>query len=96
MERRINKLKPQLFLSRGFDILVTHAAAYGLGDGKDLCHTGFKCFNKLLDIYEPKYYFHGHQHLNYNRGERLIRYKDTTIINSYGYYIIDVNINQDS
>ena len=94
MERRIKKLKPKLFLSKGFDILVTHAAAYGIGDGKDLCHTGFKCFNKLLDTYNPKYYFHGHQHLNYNRGERLIQYKDTTIINCYGYYIIDIN--QDS
>lgn len=94
MEKRIKKLKPQLFFSKGFDILVTHAPAYGLGDGKDLCHTGFKCFNKLLDTYKPKYYFHGHQHLNYNRGERVTIYKDTTIINSYGYYIIDIN--QDS
>ena len=89
MKKRISKLKPQLFFSKGFDILVTHAAAYGFGDGKDLCHTGFECFNQLLDTYSPRYHFHGHQHLNYDRAQRKLKYKDTLVVNAFGYYIID-------
>lgn len=89
MEKRIFKLKPKLFLNKGFDILVTHAAAQGLGDGDDLCHRGFKCFNDLLDKYSPKYHFHGHQHLNYGHGQRIMQYKDTTIVNAFEYYLID-------
>lgn len=89
MEKRIKKLRVNLFLNRGFDILVTHAAASGLGDEEDLCHEGFKSFNRLLDRYKPKYFFHGHTHLNYGIKPRIINYGRTTIINSYGYYILE-------
>jgi Icc-related predicted phosphoesterase len=37
----------------------------GIGDGKDLCHQGFKSFNDLLDKYQPKFMLHGHMHLDY-------------------------------
>ncbi len=90
MEHRIRKVKPRLWLNKGFDILVSHSAAFGLGDAQDLCHTGFKCFNKLIDKYSPKYFFHGHTHLNYGRDDRIIQYKSTTIVNAFQYYIIEI------
>jgi len=89
MEMRIAKLKPRIWWNKGFDILVTHAPAYSLGDGQDLCHKGFKAFNRLLDKYQPKYFFHGHVHLNYSNMQRIIKYKNTTIINAYNYYIVE-------
>ncbi|CCJ33104.1 MULTISPECIES: metallophosphoesterase family protein [Caloramator] len=89
MEMRIAKLRPRIWWHNGFDILVTHAAAYGLGDGDDKCHEGFKAFNRLIDKYEPKYFIHGHMHLNYGNKERIIKYKNTTIINAYQYYILE-------
>lgn len=89
MEKRIKKLKTKLWWKNGFDILVTHAPAYTLGDGEDTCHKGFECFKGLLDKYSPKYYFHGHQHLNYKPGPRIINYKNSTIINAYEYYILE-------
>lgn len=89
MTLRIAKLYPQLVLHGGMDILLTHSPALGLGDGKDLIHQGFPQFNKLLDRYEPKYHFHGHQHLNYGYNERTIHYGNTTIINGFGYQLID-------
>lgn len=89
MQRRIAKLKHKLFFSKGFDILVTHAPSKGLGDGKDLCHTGFQCFNDLIDKYSPKLFLHGHQHLNYGRIERYMQYKNTKIVNGFEYCIID-------
>ncbi len=89
MKSRISRLKLKLFFSKGFDILVTHAAAYGVDDDKDLCHVGFKCFNDLMDKYEPKYFLHGHVHLNYGLKPRICKYKNTTIINAYEYYILE-------
>lgn len=89
MNRRIIKLLPKIWWNRGFDILVTHSPAFGKGDDKDLCHIGFKCFNNLLDKYLPKYFLHGHVHLNYGFKPRIINYKETTIINGYGYYILN-------
>ena len=89
MEKRIRKLRRTIKKHNGFDILLTHAPAFGLGDGTDRAHIGFKSFVTLLDTYSPRYFFHGHQHLNYGRQPRTMQYKDTTIVNAYGYYLID-------
>ncbi|WP_432666916.1 metallophosphoesterase [Wukongibacter baidiensis] len=89
MNLRILKLRPQIYFNKGFDILVSHAPALGLGDGDDYCHQGFNSFRKLLEKFSPKYHFHGHQHLSYGRQERVIKHNGTTIINGYGYYILE-------
>ena len=68
-------------------ILLTHAAAYGVDDANDWAHMGFECFVKLLDIYHPKYYIHGHIHLNYGGGHtRRQQYGETEIINGYQFH----------
>lgn len=88
---RYKKLKFGIKRQGGIDILVTHAPAYKISDGNDLCHTGFKVFRHIIDKYKPKYFFHGHQHLSYNSNLKRIRtLKYTTIVNSYDYYIIDI------
>ena len=48
MERRIKKLRRQLKKNGGFDILLTHSPARGLGDAEDPTHVGFECLKKLL------------------------------------------------
>lgn len=84
MRRRIRKLWPKIFWKGGFDILVTHAPAYSLNDGRDLPHQGFKSFLKLLEKYHPKYFLHGHVHMSYGRNhKRYDKYQDTNIINAY-------------
>ncbi|MNW57895.1 Calcineurin-like phosphoesterase superfamily domain protein [compost metagenome] len=90
MRWRIAKMKPKLWLSKGIDILVTHAPAYKIGDGEDVCHRGFECFIELMNKYNPKFLLHGHQHLNYGRNERINQYNNTNVINAYGYYIIEI------
>lgn len=89
MAKRIRKLKRKIRKQKGFDILLTHAPALGLGDGGDRAHTGFRSFVDMLDEYSPKYFFHGHMHLNYKVQDRVRMYKNTTIVNAYGYHIID-------
>lgn len=90
MKNRILKIKPKLWVNRGFDILVSHAPAYGIGDEEDPCHRGFKCFNELMDKYSPKFFFHGHVHLNYGRKKRFNEYKSTQIVNAFQYQIVEV------
>ena len=90
MRRRISKLWFQLLRHRGFDILVTHAPAYQINDGRDLPHQGFKAFIDLLEKYRPRYFLHGHVHLSYGRAhKRYDKYQDTQIINAYERFVFD-------
>ena len=90
MKKRINKLKFNLWRSKGVDIIVTHAPLLGIGDGEDLCHKGFESFNTMLDKYKPKYFVHGHQHLSYGyQPERIRQYGETKVINAYDHYILE-------
>lgn len=84
MKWRIFRLKHQIRRYRGFDILLTHAPAFALGDGDDIVHQGYKAFLPLLEKYKPKYMVHGHMHLQYDRSlQRTTIYKDTQIINAF-------------
>jgi Icc-related predicted phosphoesterase len=91
MKSRVAKLKPKIFFNRGFDILLTHAPAYHIYDGDDKVHEGFEAFVSLIDKYSPKFFVHGHIHMNYGMNNKRERnYKETRIINAYDHYIIEV------
>ena len=84
MRKRVRKLRWQLFRNKGFDFLVTHAPAFGLNDGDDLPHRGFKVFNTLIEKYNPKNILHGHVHMRYGRKHvRFDTCKDTKVINAF-------------
>lgn len=92
--RQITKRIQEISFHGGFDVLVTHAPAHGLGDGEDVFHKGFTAYRVLLDLFRPAYHFHGHQHLNYGKsGKRLITYGSTQIYNAFGYSILDLEFN---
>ena len=92
---RILKMLPfllwnRIFHGRYLDILLTHAAPRGIHDREDPCHTGFKSFLWFMDKFKPKYLLHGHIHLYSLNEDRVSRYKDTTVINAYNHYVIDI------
>lgn len=90
MMMRWFKLLPEIFRHKGFDILLTHAPARGLNDLDDLPHRGFETFIRMMDHYKPKYFIHGHVHMNYGRKvPRISRHGDTTVINGYEYYVLE-------
>ncbi|MGM9617379.1 metallophosphoesterase family protein [Butyricicoccus sp.] len=89
MNRRVRRLWMKLRLYGGFDILLTHSPAFGIGDGTDLPHTGFHAFRRLIEKYEPYAMVHGHTHLNYGTAyQRLREYQHTKIINAYERYLL--------
>ena len=91
MSRRVWRLSPKIYWRGGVDVLLSHAPAFGLGDGDDLPHTGFKAFPKLLDRWEPSCFVHGHMHLSYGgSAKREQFYKGTRVINAYDHYIFDI------
>ena len=91
MQRRVRRLRFKLWRSKGFDILLTHAPAYQLGDDTDLAHTGFQVFLDLIDKYQPLYLVHGHVHQSYQHDFKRIRQRgETQAINAFGYYILDI------
>lgn len=90
MAARVAKLAFQLLRRRGFDILVAHAPAYQLNDGRDLPHQGFQIFRRLMKKYHPKYFLHGHVHLSYGRNhKRYDKYEGTHVINAFDRCIFE-------
>ena len=59
-------------------------------NSEDNPHKGFEAFVDILDKYKPKYFIHGHVHLNYSvENKREREYKDTIIINGYDRYVFE-------
>lgn len=90
MKQRIHRVSLQLWKKKGFDILLTHAPAYGVNDMDSLSHRGFECFLYLLEKYKPKFFIHGHVHMNYShKMPRIFNYGETTVVNAYEYWELD-------
>lgn len=91
MRRRILRCAGQILRAGGVDVLLTHAAPRGFGDGEDYAHRGFQAFLPFLDRVRPRYLVHGHVHLSYGvRIPRVVRRGDTTIINACGRYVLEI------
>jgi Icc-related predicted phosphoesterase len=89
-------MAPRLWLNRlrygrAIDILITHAPPYGIHDGDDLCHQGFRAFLSFMDRYKPRYLIHGHTHLYRQDAQRVTRYNETIVLNTYGYQVIEID-----
>lgn len=94
MRYRIWKLVPRLLYNkrrygRYLDVLVTHAPPFGMGDGPDLCHMGFKCLLGFIDKYQPRYLVHGHVHLDDMNAQRVFERGNTKVVNVYSSYLLD-------
>jgi len=84
-----------LFLERP-DIIVTHAPPKGIHDGPDNAHRGVPEYAKMITQFKPKYFLHGHNHLDYHSNlkwrskfHQITMVESTTVIRIYGYYILN-------
>jgi len=92
MKKKIIKMWPTLWWSRGVDIVITHAPPRHVGDAEDLCHRGFKSFHHLIDRFSPQYFIHGHIHAQFNEpSERIQIIKKTRVINTVGHFLLEIN-----
>ena len=91
MAARIRRLRWTIRRHRGFDILLTHAPMRGVNDLDTPAHRGFECFGDLIDRWQPKWFLHGHVHLNYGMNlPRKTQRGETQIVNAYEYQVIEI------
>ena len=97
MHFKVLRMAPQLLLNRIFqkrylDILITHAPPYHIHDGQDLCHRGFQAFSRFMDLFKPKYLIHGHVHLYGCDRAAITPYKETQVVNIFGYWVLEWDV----
>ncbi|RME82215.1 MAG: metallophosphoesterase [Caldilineae bacterium] len=80
----------RIVYGRYLDVLITHSPPYGIHDGRDRPHIGFRALLALMRWFRPSYLLHGHQHVYSTKEITQTRYFDTEIINVYPYRILDL------
>lgn len=95
MRMQVAQMVPRLLwnrqrFGRALDILVTHSPPYGIHDRPDLPHTGFRVFLSFLKMFRPRYHLHGHIHLYRHDTPRVTQFEDTTVINVYPNYLLEL------
>jgi len=93
MAYKVWRLTPALLMNRMLhgrylDILITHSPPFGIHDGKDLPHRGFRALLGLIARFRPRYLLHGHKHI-YGPEPSRTRYLDTEVINVYPFRVIE-------
>jgi Icc-related predicted phosphoesterase len=96
MHFKVLQMAPQLLLNRIFrgrylDILITHAPPYRIHDGQDPCHQGFRAFLRFMNLFKPRYLVHGHRHLYTYNPTVATLYKETQVVNIFGYWVLEWN-----
>ena len=86
-------LRNQVRNGRYLDLLVTHAPPKGIHDQDDLPHQGIKAFRWLLEVFKPAYHFHGHIHVYHPDTITETIYRQTRVINTFGYRETSLELN---
>jgi Icc-related predicted phosphoesterase len=82
----------KLMYGRYLDILIAHSPPYGIHNGDDHVHVGFKAFLWLMKVFKPRYLIHGHRHV-YNPSEVTeTQFMDTRVINIYPYKVVEIEV----
>jgi len=92
MALKIWRLVPSLvmnWLRRGryLDILVSHAPPFGIHDGADPAHRGFRALRRFVAWFRPRYLLHGHQHTCAEDAWQT-RYLSTEVLNVHPFRVI--------
>jgi Icc-related predicted phosphoesterase len=95
MRCRVVRMAPRIWRSRwahgrAADVLVTHSAPFGIHDGVDPCHRGFRAFLGFMNHYHPKLLLHGHVHPTYGYDTQPRKYGDTLVQGIHGYVVMEV------
>ena len=95
MAQKVWRLMPSLLMNRirygrYLDILITHAPPEGIHDRTDRCHQGFRAFVTFMQRFRPRYLIHGHVHVYSPNDPVETVYQDTTVLNTYGYRMLEI------
>ena len=82
----------KLIHGRYLDILITHSPPFGIHNGDDHVHEGFKSFLWLMKIFKPRYLVHGHRHVYAPSEVTETQFLETKVINVYPYKVLDIEV----
>jgi Icc-related predicted phosphoesterase len=80
----------RLLRGRFLDVLVTHAPPRGIHEGTDRAHRGFGAVRTFLQLFQPRYHFHGHTHVYDRRTPTTTQVGSTTVVNAFGARTVDI------
>ncbi len=97
MWRHVLSLVPGLLINRllygrFLDIFVSHSPPRGVHEGEDFTHQGIRAFRWLINVFQPKIYFHGHIHVYHPDTPTETRVNDTLVINTFRYRVTELDI----
>ena len=91
----VMRMAPALMLrrltsGRPLDIVIAHSPPYGIHNGRDRTHIGFKSFLWLMRWFKPRFLLHGHRHVYNPLEDTETQYEHTTVINVYPYKVLEI------
>ena len=72
------------------DIFLAHNSPSGVHERDKDIHQGFDAFRDYIERVQPRYFFHGHQHLN-----QVTKIGKTEVVGVYGEAVIDLDLDGD-
>jgi Icc-related predicted phosphoesterase len=72
------------------DLIVAHAPPRGIHDAEDLAHTGFDSFRWLLRMAKPRWFLHGHCHVDRNLRATETLVAGAHIVNVFPYRVLEM------
>lgn len=94
MRGRIARLLPALLANRlrygrFVDVVVAHSPPYGIHDGDDPAHVGFRAFLRLMRRFRPRLLLHGHLHV---ARAQTTRYAETQVMGVFPVRMIELEL----
>ncbi len=89
-------LMNRFLFKRHLDVFVTHSPPAGIHDDTDLPHQGIRAFQWLIDVFKPRYHFHGHTHVYRSDVDMDTLVGTTRVFNTYGYRLTSIDIKNQS
>jgi len=69
------------------DVFIAHNSPWGVHEMDKDVHQGFEAFINYIERVQPRYFFHGHQHVN-----QVTRIGNTEVVGVYGEIEMDLSI----
>jgi len=70
------------------DVFIAHNSPWDVHERDKDVHQGFEAFINYIERVQPRYFFHGHQHVN-----QVTVIGETQIVGVYGEIVIDIDFN---
>lgn len=67
------------------DVFIAHNSPWGVHEMDKDVHQGFEAFREYIERVQPRYFFHGHQHLN-----QVTMIGNTEVVGVYGEIGLDL------